>query len=218
MNVLFLGPPGSGKGTQADLLVKKYDFKKFSMGDILREEVALSSSIGNKSAHYIKNGMLVPDEIIFNLVSDFLVENHNCHILFDGFPRTINQALNLEKILAQMNSSLNIALELQLLPDEIVKRLINRRYCLKCSRIYNYESNPPKRRGMCDDCGERLSKRDDDTEDVINKRLKIYEEETRPLVDYYKSLSIYNQIDARGMPHEIFEKISQVIDGHLNKR
>jgi adenylate kinase len=218
MNVLFFGPPGAGKGTQAELLSQRYSFKRFSTGDILREEVSINSPVGHKVENYIKSGGLVPDEIIFDLVEDFLKENKNSHILFDGFPRTMNQALNLESILARMNLSIDLALELCLPQDEIIKRLMNRRYCPGCNRIYNYETNPPQKKGFCDNCHTRLLRRDDDTEPIIKKRLKIYEAQTSPLTRYYKSLSIYKQVESRGSQPEVFKKISGIIDGYINKR
>lgn len=217
MRILLFGPPGVGKGTQADLLFKKYNFTKFSTGDILREQVSLNTSRRKRIEQFLNRGSLVPDEVIFELMENFLLENKDTHILFDGFPRTLNQAQNLEKSLAQFDLSIEAALEMHLEEDEIVKRIINRRYCPKCGRIYNYVTNPPKADGACDNCHIKLIKRSDDDENVIRKRLQVYEEETHPLVDYYKSLGIYNQIDATGSQEEVFKRISVVIDAHINK-
>lgn len=218
MRVLLFGPPGVGKGTQADLLSKKYNFIKFSMGDILREEVSLNTSLGSKVENYLIRGILVPDNIIFELVKNFLKKNKEAHILFDGFPRTLNQAQNLNKNLTQLGLSFEVALEMHLAEDEIVKRLINRRYCPKCNKIYNYATNPPKTNGVCDHCHTKLIKRSDDDTNTIKKRLQVYEEKTHPLVDYYKSLNVYNQINATGSQEDVFKKISEIIDAYINKR
>ena len=218
MMILLFGPPGVGKGTQADLLSKKYNLKKFSMGDILREEVSFNSLLGSRVEEHIRIGNLVPDDIILELVENFLIENRNGHILFDGFPRTMNQALILETSLARLGMSIDFVLEMHLSEEDIIKRLINRRHCSNCGRIYNYITNPPKRDGVCDNCGQRLIKRIDDDEDVIKKRLKVYEEKTKPITDYYKSLSVYKQIDAARSQEEVFKKISGIINGRINKK
>ena len=218
MMILLFGPPGVGKGTQADLLSKKYNLKKFSMGDILREEVSFNSLLGSRVEEHIRLGNLVPDDIVVEIVENFLIENRNGHILFDGFPRTMNQALILERSLARLGMSVDVALEMYLSEEDIIKRLRNRRHCPNCGRIYNYITDPPKKDGVCDNCGQRLIKRIDDDEDVIKKRLEVYEEETKPITDYYKSLSVYKQIDAAISREEVFKKISGIINGRINKK
>jgi len=218
VRLLLFGPPGVGKGTQADLLATKYNLVKFSMGDILREEMSLHSPLGNELEDYVKNGNLVPDGVILELVKDFLLENRDANILFDGFPRNLNQALSLEQNLAQLDMSLDIAIEMHLGEDEIVKRLQNRRQCTDCGRIYNYLTNPPQKIDFCDNCGKKLIKRIDDDGAVIMRRLRVYEEETRPLSDYYRSLSIYKQIDVSGSQEEVFKVISSTINGYINKK
>jgi len=219
MRILLFGPPGVGKGTQADLLSKKYNFIKFSMGDILRETVSKKRSSNiEEIERFLKRGELVPDEIVFDLVENFLIKNRNSNILFDGFPRNLNQAHILNKSLVHLGLSLELALELHLDEEEIIKRLINRRSCPKCGRIYNFITDPPKSNGVCDQCNIELVKRADDDEQIIRKRLHVYEKQTRALVDYYKSSSIYCQVDASGMQNEVFENISKIIDAYTNKR
>ena len=218
MRIVLFGPPGVGKGTQAQLLCEKYNMVKFSSGDLLREEVALSSPTGRKAEQFIKKGHLVPDDIIYELVDDFLVENAEQDILFDGFPRNLNQARSLEKSLAQLGQTIDIALEMHLDSAEIVGRLLGRRCCPKCGRIYNSTTTPPASDGFCDVDHTPLVRRDDDTEEIIRRRLGIYDEETRPLVDYYKSLNVYCRVDARGDRQTVFERISKAVNGHFNNR
>ncbi len=213
--VFLFGPPGVGKGTQADLLVERYNFKKFSMGDILREEVALGSPIGKKVEECLKNGILAPDDIVFEIVEDFVVENLNDRILFDGFPRNLNQAIELEKLLARHNRKITLAIELHLTKEELINRILGRLYCPKCGAVYNEVTNPPRNPNTCDECSAHLEKRKDDTLEVITNRLKVYEELTKPLSDYYKSLGVLVSIDASGKKEDVYKKIVQVIDGYI---
>jgi adenylate kinase len=213
MIVVLFGPPGVGKGTQADLITNRFNYVKFSMGDILRDEVALGSPVGREVEKYMKQGVLAPDNTIFEIVGDFLIENRSAPILFDGFPRNINQALNLEKSTAQLDLTINHAIEM-IIPEAIViQRLVNRRYCPDCDAIYNLITNPPKNDGRCERCSTRLATRPDDNESTIRKRLQIYREETKPLTDYYKSLNLYRPVDAGGTQEEVFQKIAQCLNG-----
>lgn len=215
MMLLLFGPPGVGKGTQADLLSKEYNLTKFSMGDILREEISINSPTGVRIKRFLDQGTLAPDDIVFDIVEDFLIANRNSHLLFDGFPRNLNQALNLEKTLAQLGLSINLALELYLPQEEIIKRTVNRRSCPSCNRLYNYITSPPKKENNCDFCGSELLKRNDDSEEIIKKRLEIYETETRPLIEYYKSLNVYKQLEATGSPEEVLEKVSPLVNAYI---
>ncbi|MEO0142070.1 MAG: adenylate kinase [candidate division WOR-3 bacterium] len=212
---LLFGPPGAGKGTQAELLMQKYNLKKFSMGDILREEVAAGSKIGKMVEGVLKKGTLVSDDIVFEIVEDFVLENSHKNILFDGFPRNLNQALGLERILAQHNLKLVLAIELYLPEEEIITRISGRNYCPVCGAIFNEATNPPVRSGICDKCGARLVKRPDDDPQVIKNRLLIYNEETRPLAEYYKAQGIYRQVSALGDKETVFKRLIQVIDGYF---
>jgi adenylate kinase len=216
MRIVLFGPPGVGKGTQANLLCEKYKLLRISTGDLLREQVALSSPTGRKVEQFMKKGHLVPDDIMFEIVDSMLIENKDQDILFDGFPRNINQARSLEKSLAQLGQTIDLALQMHLPDDEIIKRLVNRRYCPKCSRVYNYITNPPNIEGLCDHDNQKLLKRDDDTEEIIRKRLAIYEAETRPLISYYKSLNVYREVDAHGSQEEVLRKIANIVDDYIN--
>lgn len=211
--IFLFGAPGVGKGTQAGLLVEKYNFKKFSMGDVLREEISQGSSFGKKVEIFLKNGALAPDNIVFEIVEDYVLENLGQPILFDGFPRNLNQAMELEKLLARHNQKINLAIELQLPREEIIKRTLSRIYCFKCGAVFNEITNPPKIPNICDNCGSILTKRKDDNLEVIKNRLKVYEEMTKPLSEYYKSLGVYVMVDASGSKKEVLQRIIQVIDG-----
>ncbi len=211
--VFLFGAPGVGKGTQAQLLVEKYNFKKFSMGDVLREEVALGSPIGKQIETYLKYGVLAPDNIVFEIVEDYVLENMNAPILFDGFPRNLVQAMELEKLLARHNKKIGIAIELQLSNEEIIKRTLARSYCPKCGMVYNEITSPPRMPNVCDNCNTALVKRKDDNLEIIKNRLKIYEEMTKPLSEYYRALGVYVPVDASGSKEDILQRIIKVIDG-----
>lgn len=218
MRIILFGPPGVGKGTQAQMLAERYDLFRLSTGDLLREEISLSSHIGRKAEQFLKKGHLVPDDIIFEMIQSILIENKERGIIFDGFPRNLNQAHTLESSLAQLGQNIDIACEMHLEEDELIKRLVNRQYCPKCERIYNLHTNPPKRAGICDDDREKLVRRADDSEDVIKNRLNIYKEATRPLVHYYKSLNVYTRINAQGSQEEVFDRISKIVHEHLDSK
>lgn len=215
MNIILFGPPGVGKGTQAQLLADKYDLVRFSSGDLLREQISSNTPIGRQVEQFLRKGHLVPDDIMYEMISNFLLENRDRRILFDGFPRNLNQARSLETNAAQMGKTIDIAFEMRLDEDEIVKRLVNRRYCPKCGCIYNCTTDPPKEENICDHDRTPLVTRDDDTVDVIRSRITVYEDETRPMVDYYKSLGIYHRIDARGNRDAVLRQMSDVINDYL---
>jgi adenylate kinase len=218
MRIILFGPPGVGKGTQAQLLASKYHMLRLSSGDLLREEVSLNSQVGRKVEQYLRKGHLVPDDIMFEIVDNMLIENQDNDILFDGFPRNLAQARNLEKSLAQLDQTVDIAFEMHLDENEIIKRLMNRRYCPKCGRIYNYVTNPPTSDGVCDFDKLKLTKRDDDTEQVIKQRLKIYETETRPMISYYETLNVYKEVNAQGTQEEVLTRISEIVDDYLTSK
>jgi adenylate kinase len=218
MRILLFGPPGVGKGTQADLLSKKYNCIKFSTGDFLRGQISLSSPLGTEVKDYIERGSLVPDNIIIRLVQKFLDENRDRNVIFDGFPRTMNQALMLERALGEINMSVDLAIELHLNEEEIMKRLLSRQHCPHCGKIYNNVTDTQENGGICNTCGHALVKRTDDDEAVIKKRIKVYRAETKPLADYYKSKGTYRCIDASGSREEVFKKISEIINERADKK
>lgn len=218
MNIILFGPPGVGKGTQAQLLADTYDLATFSSGDLLRHEISLSTPIGRKVEQFLKRGHLVPDDIMYEIIGNFLLENRERGILFDGYPRNLNQARSLETNVAQLGRTIDVAFEMHLDEPELVKRLMNRRYCPKCGRIYNSTTEPPREEDICDEDQTPLVTRVDDTAGVIHRRLEIYDSETRPMVDYYKSLGVYRRINAQGDRQEVFQRISDVVNGYLNNK
>lgn len=213
MRVILLGPAGSGKGTQADLIQKKYGFPKISTGDLLRKEVQEGSELGEKVAGIMKAGLLVSDEVVVEMVRKRISAN-DCQkgYVLDGFPRNLNQALLLEGI---ENKRTETVFEIVVTEEEILKRLAGRRICLQCGAVYNINNNKPKIDGICDVCGSPLVVREDDKPEVIRERFKVYLETIKPLIDYYNNKKVLFQIDGQNSVEEIFRIISSVIDQRL---
>jgi len=216
MIVLLFGPPGVGKGTQADLLTKKFNLTVCSTGNILREEITRKTELGMAVKTFLDKGELVHDEYLFKLIEQFLYAYKNNSMLFDGFPRNINQAEVFDTLLSQVDLKLDAALELYLSVNEIVARLEHRRYCSTCGRTFNLLTNRPSKENLCDICGTALMQRSDDTEEVIRRRMKIYDRETHPLIDYYTEKNIYHQISARGPQKEVFQRIALILNGNID--
>ncbi len=209
VGIVLLGPPGSGKGTQAKKLEKELGYKQISTGDLLREAVREGSPIGKMAEKYMKEGALVPDEVIVKLVEEALLQTQK--FTLDGFPRNTNQAKMLEGLLESKGAVLQHVILLVVADDEIVKRLLARRVCPVCGRVYNLITSPPKNDTICDDCGVELVKRQDDNEVTIRNRLKVYREETAPLINYYRSKGILKEVDASRQPEAIFSDIVEII-------
>ncbi|MHA1583245.1 MAG: adenylate kinase [Candidatus Baldrarchaeia archaeon] len=208
MRIILLGPPGSGKGTQAKLLSKKYSIPHIAMGDILREEVARKTPLGKKVNVYMSKGELVPDEIVIEVLKKRLQEA-DCvdGFILDGFPRTLNQAKALDNMLNELNLKIDAVIYIDVPDEEIMKRLSLRRTCKVCGRIYNLHYNPPKQDGKCDVCGGELIIRDDDKPEVIKNRLKVYNDQTKPLVDYYESHKLLIRINGVDSIDKVFQQI-----------
>ncbi len=189
MNLIFLGAPGAGKGTISQRLVDKYAIFQISTGDILRSEVKKESDVGKEAASYMNEGKLVPDSIIMDCIK-IAIQQDECKkgFILDGFPRTIPQADALKELLEGLNLNLNAIINLEVDDEVLVRRLTSRRTCSNpsCQAIYNIHTMPPKEEGVCDKCGQSIVQRDDETEEIITKRLEIYQEKTAPLIDYYK--------------------------------
>ena len=206
MRIVLVGPPGAGKGTQAQFIASHLSVPKISTGDIFRANVSRGTPLGQKAREYMDRGDLVPDEITIAMVRDRLAEDDAQEgFLLDGFPRNVAQAQTLEKILAEWDAKLNIVLELVVDEDEVVRRLSGRRTCSRCGRIWHVLFDD-KRDDVCDDCGGRLFQRDDDKEDVVRHRLEVYQEQTAPLVSFYADEGILVGIDATGPVEEVTER------------
>ncbi|MBX0310543.1 MAG: adenylate kinase [Sulfurihydrogenibium sp.] len=207
--IIFLGPPGAGKGTQAQLLKERNGFIQISTGDLLREAVKNQTELGKLAKKYMDEGKLVPDDLIISLIKEKLQEYANKNIIFDGFPRTIPQAESLDNLLFQLNKNIDAVILFKIEDEEVVKRLAGRRVCPSCGAVYHMVYNPPKIDEICDKCGTKLIQRDDDKEEVIRKRLEVYHQQTKPLIEYYKSKIV--EIDATDNPENIYNKIVSMI-------
>lgn len=187
MIVIMLGAPGTGKGTIAGILSKKLGIPQVSTGDIFRKNISEKTELGRLAESYISKGKLVPDDVTVKLVEDRLkADDAKNGVILDGFPRTVAQAESLDEILSISNNKVDITINLTTPEEEIIERVVNRRVCPKCKRIYNLVLNPPVQEGICDDCGSILEARADDNEETIKSRLQTYFEQTSPLVDYYE--------------------------------
>lgn len=213
MRVMLLGPPGGGKGTQAKYIEQKWNIPQISTGDMLRENVKLSTPLGIEAKSYMEKGELVPDQVILNMMESRL-QKDDCKsgYILDGFPRTIPQAEALTKLLNAINQKLDIAILLKLDDEIIVKRMSGRRVHPDSGRVYHIIYNPPKIADKDDVSGEDLIIRPDDQEDTVRNRLKVYKNQTSPLIEYYNKSNILHSIDADGSIEEINNRIKQAID------
>jgi len=212
MNLILLGAPGSGKGTQAKFLVRKYSIPQISTGDILREEVKSGTVLGLKAKEYMDKGQLVPDEVVVGMVEE-RVKKGDCTagFILDGFPRTVAQADALEGTLQRMKKALSRVILVNVDEDELVKRLTGRRVCEKCGAGYHVIFDSPKQEGVCDKCQGKLYQRDDDKESTIRNRLKVYNNQTAPLIEYYQKKQLLSVVDGMGSIEEIFGRISKAL-------
>jgi adenylate kinase len=215
MRVIFLGPPGVGKGTQAEFIAQKYHVPKLSTGDLLRESVERETSLGKKAKSFMERGELVPDEVVIGLVKEKLA-SPECRngFLLDGFPRTVNQADELSAMLEGKGELLDHVVYFSLSPSEIVKRISGRRSCPQCKAVYHLESIPPNKEGMCDVCGMALIQRSDDKPETIESRLAVYFEQTEPLIQYYKDRSILLELDGSGPVTAVQERLVKLLSQH----
>jgi adenylate kinase len=207
VRLVLVGPPGAGKGTQAQFISSNLSIPKISTGDIFRYNVSTGTELGRQAKAFMDKGDLVPDEVTIAMVSSRLQEDDaQVGFLLDGFPRNVPQAETLKKLLAEWDARLDIVLELVVDDDEVVRRLSGRRTCRKCGRIWHVVFDPPARQGICDDCGGELFQRDDDQEETIRHRLDVYQQQTRPLIAYYADEGTLLGIDATGPVEEITDR------------
>lgn len=210
LSLIFLGPPGSGKGTQAELFERQFGLKKISTGDLLRDAIRRGTELGKLAKEYINKGELVPDDVVVALVEEVLGKTSDGYIL-DGFPRTIEQAKSLDRILEKLGKKLDAAVLFAVPDDEIIRRLSARRICPKCHAVYNLVTKPPKEDEICDVCGTPLEMRDDDKPETVRRRIEVYRKDTELLVDFYRKKGLLVEVKAVGNPEEVFEFITNAL-------
>jgi adenylate kinase len=204
MRLVLLGPPGAGKGTQAEFVASHLSVPKISTGDIFRANVQASTALGVEARRYMDSGQLVPDEVTINMVRDRLAEPDAADgFLLDGFPRTVPQASALDKLLVDLGVGLDVVLELVVDDDEVIRRLSGRRTCRGCGKIWHIIFDPPIHDGICDRCGNELYQRDDDKADTVAERLRVYARDTSPLVTFYGAQCKLVGIDATGPVEDV---------------
>jgi adenylate kinase len=212
MNIILLGPPGAGKGTQAKMLIDKYQIPQISTGDILRAAVKEGTPLGKEAKSYMDKGGLVPDSVVIGIVEE-RIQEPDCvkGYMLDGFPRTVPQAEALDGMLSNLSAQIDHVVSIEVASEELIKRLTGRRTCRECGAGYHVMFDPPKAEGVCDKCGGDLYQRDDDNEATVKSRLDVYESQTLPLIDYYKVQGKIRPIDGVGEMKEIFERITTVL-------
>ncbi|SDZ31319.1 Adenylate kinase [Proteiniborus ethanoligenes] len=208
MRLILLGPPGAGKGTQAVSIVKKYNIPHISTGDILRKNIKEGTELGNKAKEYMDKGLLVPDELVVAIVKDRLTEEDCIQgFLLDGFPRTVMQADSLDTELNSLKYELDKVINIDVSKEELIDRAVGRRVCKDCGATYHIKFNLPKAEGKCDVCGGELHQRKDDTEETVSKRIEVYLEQTKPLINYYEEKGILINIDGKQDIDKVFQDI-----------
>ncbi len=213
MNLILLGPPGAGKGTQAQMIVERYRIPQISTGDILRAAVKQGSPLGQRAKGFMDRGELVPDEVVIGIIEERLKAS-DCDrgFILDGFPRTTPQAEALQTILSNLGKRIDHVLNIEVESEELVRRLTGRRTCKTCGAMFHILFHPPRVEGVCDRCGDPLYQREDDREETIRTRLKEYERQTAPLIQYYQNKKLLRPIQGMGGQNQIFEEILRVIE------
>ena len=211
MKIVLLGAPGAGKGTQGVVLSRNYNIAHISTGDILREAVKSKTALGMKALVYMDKGELVPDEVVTGIVVERLAQKDTKKgFILDGFPRTLKQALDLDKELKNISSGIDMVLYFDIPENVAIERLTGRRVCRSCGANYHIKNIPPKIEGICDKCGGQIYQRKDDTLETVKNRLKVYEEQTRPLVEYYTKKGILKKVSGALDVNSLFKVLSQI--------
>ncbi|WP_196593810.1 adenylate kinase [Pectinatus sottacetonis] len=214
MHILLMGPPGAGKGTQAAKLVEEFKIPHISTGDMFRAAVKNQTELGKKAKACMDQGKLVPDDVTIGIVKERLSQD-DCQkgFILDGFPRTVEQAKALDKIVAELGLKLTGALNIDVPAKELIERAVGRRICKKCGETYHIRFKVPAKDGICDICGGELYQRADDSEETMKNRLAVYDEQTKPLIKYYKDAGIYKQVDGRQSMDKVYSDVVAVLRG-----
>ncbi|MCX7822690.1 MAG: adenylate kinase [Syntrophobacterales bacterium] len=212
MNIILLGPPGAGKGTQAKRLIERYGIPQISTGDMLRAAVAEKTPLGLEAKKYMDAGQLVPDSVVIGLVKE-RIQKDDCKkgYMLDGFPRNVSQAETLDRMLNELGQKIDHVVCIEVPEDELIQRLTGRRTCRQCGAGFHVMFDPPKQEGLCDKCGGELYQRDDDNVQTVTSRLKVYKDQTEPLIAYYEKQGKLRRIDGLGSIDEIFNRIVAVL-------
>lgn len=213
MLIILLGPPGAGKGTQAERVVRERQLAYIATGEILRSAVKTATALGRKAKQFMDLGQLVPDELVVDIVKERL-QGPDCEngALLDGFPRTVNQAIFLEQVLPNVGLNIDRVLSIEVDEKELVERLIGRRVCSDCGASYHLKFKPPQVRNVCDQCGGDLFQRDDDSLETVKKRLQVYKNQTEPLVNFYHDKKLLDRIDGNLDIDQVYRQIDEIIE------
>ncbi|MCR5210829.1 MAG: adenylate kinase [Lachnospiraceae bacterium] len=213
MKIVMLGAPGAGKGTQAKMIAAKYDIPHVSTGDIFRANIKNGTELGKEAKSYMDKGALVPDELTVRILLDRVAQDDCAKgYVLDGFPRTIPQAEVLDAELIKLNDKIDFAINVDVPDENIVRRMSGRRSCPSCGATYHIVHIPPKQEGVCDKCGAALVQRDDDKEETVKNRLKVYHEQTQPLIDFYEKKGVLKNVDGTVDSEEVFAAIVNILD------
>ena len=212
MKIIMLGAPGAGKGTQAKMIAEKYGLPHISTGDIFRANIKNGTELGKEAKEYMDKGLLVPDELTVRLLLDRVAQDDckNGYVL-DGFPRTIPQAEVLDEKLSELGEKVDYAINVDVPDENIVNRMSGRRACLNCGATYHIVSIPPKKEGICDVCGSELVLRDDDKPETVQNRLKVYHDQTQPLINFYEKKGVLRSVDGTLPMEEVFTAITKIL-------
>lgn len=214
MNLLIIGAPGAGKGTVSDRIIKDYELVHVSTGDMLREAVKNGTPVGLQAQGYMNRGELVPDEVIHDIIVERLSRDDvDAGFLFDGYPRTKNQAVDLDEILKQLDKKVDCVIDLDIDDEDLIKRITGRRLCPDCGEIYNIYYKSSKVEGVCDKCGGTLIQRKDDNPDSLKVRLEEYHKNTQPVIEYYEKMDIVRHVDASMSKDEVYDSVKNILEG-----
>jgi len=213
MNLILLGAPGAGKGTQAKKIVEKYNIPQISTGDMLREAVSKGTELGKVAKGYMDKGELLPDDVVIGIVKERLKQPDTDNgFILDGFPRTLGQAEALDVMLKELNKEIDAVVNIAVPEEEVVKRIVNRRSCKNCGAVYHLIYKPPAEEGKCDKCGGELYQRDDDQEATIRDRYSIYRSQTEPLIDYYSKKGLVKDIDGTQSMDDVTKDVLKTLE------